>query len=126
MSFSSLFALIAPCGIIVSPKKSKQGAMRMDNPFKNLDLNRWFNVIIVLSAMSFLYALAFEVKFADNATVALGSLAVFFASLGVSNMQYKDFDCIDGNFVSFTRIRLNFASLLLFVVAGVLGYLAVV
>ena len=53
----------------------------MDNPFNNLKLNRWYAIALVLSAVVFLYSLAFDVKILDNNTVAALSLGTFFIFL---------------------------------------------
>lgn len=88
----------------------------MDNPFKNLKLDRWYNVLLVLSAMVFLYSLAFEVKFFNNEAVGLVSLGVFFISLAFMAMKTLDFKGDDGFFAMFSVTRINFAGIMLLLI----------
>jgi hypothetical protein len=83
ISALSLSILKAPCGIMSLEKKSTQGAITMDFSFlKNLEINRWWKMILLLSVVVLIIALVFDVKILDNTTLALLSLSGIFISLG--------------------------------------------
>lgn len=96
----------------------------MDNPFKNLKLDRWYDVLLVLSAIVFLYSLAFEVKILNNEAIAFLSLCVFFICLAFMSMKTADFKSGDGFFAMFTAHKLNLTGSVLLVIAVVLAVFA--
>ena len=96
----------------------------MDNPFKNLKLDRWYDVLLVLSAIVFLYSLAFEVKFFNNEVVGFASLGVFFVSLAFMAMKTTGFRGDDGFFAVFSAHKLNFTGAALLIIAAALLFFA--
>ncbi len=54
----------------------------MDNPLKNLELEGWYKVSIVISFSILILALTVELQGVDNNTVQLISLGGLFISLG--------------------------------------------
>lgn len=96
----------------------------MDNPFKNLKLDRWYDVLLVLSAIVFLYSLAFEVKILNNEAIALFSLCVFSVCLAFMSMKTTDFRGDDGFFAMFAAHKLNLTGIVLLIIAATLLFFA--
>ncbi|ALV25059.1 putative membrane protein [Campylobacter iguaniorum] len=58
------------------------------NPFKNLNFDRWVNVLLVATFIIFSYALLFPVQILTNELIALSSLGVFFILLSRMAMTF--------------------------------------